>query len=230
MTSATKEQVKGKVLEGDGTSDGVSMPPKYIGNSIEAEQLFAELLGAVPVQNSLDERLTGAKAVVGKDGKPDTGATIEKLIGEAYQVVGDNIVSAKNDYTFQPSSDQVRNIFRTVKEGIKDGKYTSRIRGALVSLYERTVQESSINKAIARVQAAPLGLSKRIAIGLANMASEKQLIELIKEADSTAMVASYARGALETLYTKAKSYFQSEGDIKKISQAYTPAFAGAKPR
>ena len=191
-----------------------------------AQQALEDILSAVPVQNNMEEHLVHAQALDGKDGKADIKNTIDNLIPEGQRVVSESVVAAKGDHTYFPNYDAIKSVFKSVKDGFKDGKYTNRLKSALSSIYDTVVQEAAINKAIARIQAAPLEMAKKAAVSLANSSSDKYLVDRIKEADTVAEVASYARRSLQTLWGKGKEYFQNEGGMGKFKDMYAPAYVG----
>ena len=195
-----------------------------LGGPTLEQMALEDVISAVPVQDNLkDGPLSHAHVVEGKDGKPDIEATIASLIKDGQNSVSSSIPAAKADHRYLPGFDALKNTFKTIKDGIKDGHYTSRIKDALANVYERSVQENAIASALARIQAAPLAVSKKGAIALATMSSDKYLIPLIEKSDSTAEVASYARTSLESLYTKARQSFNFEGKTGPFKAAYAGA-------
>ena len=185
------------------------------------EQALDDVLSAVPVQDTMEGALSDSRVIEGKDGKPDIAATLEHLIEDGKDMVGKSVPAARADYTLIPGYDNLKAAFKSIRDGIKDGKYTNRLKSALVNLYENTVQEGVMTKALARIQAAPIETAKKASIALATLASDKYLISQIEQADSVAELIPYARRALQSLYTKARESFQIHGKVEPFREAYT---------
>ena len=111
-----------------------------------------------------------------------TCRTIDSLLEHTKGTVENSIPAAKADSSYLLSWDGIKQVYESIANGVKDGHIVARLRDTMKNAYQNHLQESSLAKALARLQATTLDGAKYAVTQLAKAAGESDhYLERIKE-------------------------------------------------